>query len=135
MLCMPPRAAAGTARLGDRAGGDQARGHDHIEPSSRTVLDREMNPLLTLAARGDIEIAGFARREQVNRLRYHHDRTGCGFGSGRGWGFRLGSRDRRPDQHQATNKARGQPGPDQAKVSPEHRANTFLDGAVTEGSG
>ena len=38
-----------------------------------------------------------------------------------------------PDERQATNKARGQPGPDQAKVSPKHRANTFLDGAVAEG--
>ena len=38
-----------------------------------------------------------------------------------------------PDEHQATDKARGQPGPDQAKVSPEHRAKTFLDGAVAEG--
>ena len=32
-----------------------------------------------------------------------------------------------------TEQARGQPGPDQAKVSPEHRAKTFLDGAVAEG--
>ena len=47
--------------------------------------------------------------------------------------FCLGGRDRRPDEHQATDKARGQPGPDQAKVSPEHRAKTFLDGAVAEG--
>ena len=45
----------------------------------------------------------------------------------------LGGRGRPAQQHHSTNKARGRTGPDQAKVSPQHRALTFLDGADSGG--
>ena len=99
-----------------------------------------MDPILALAARHDAEIARLARLEEIDRLGRHLDRRRGGLGSVTVTArpvplpaLSLGGRDRPPDQHQPTDKARGRPGPDQAKVSPKHRALTFLDGAVPEG--
>ena len=64
MLCMPPPAPPAAARLADRAGGDQARRNDHVQPAGRAVVNRQMDPLLTLAASDHVEIAGLAGLEQ-----------------------------------------------------------------------
>ena len=126
-------ATATAPPLTGRAGGDHARRYDHVQPTVRTVVNRQTNPLLALPACGHVEIAGPGGREQVDRLGRHGDRTGRRLGIGRDPRLSLGARMGRSDQCNPTQQARGQPGPDQAKVSPEHRAKTFLDGAIAEG--
>ena len=64
-------AAAAAAALADRAGGDQARRNDHVQPAGRAVADRELDPFLTLAAGDHVEIAGLAGLEEIDRLGRH----------------------------------------------------------------
>ena len=127
-------AAAAATRLAGRARGDQARRHDHVQPAGRTIVNRQMDPFLALAASDHVEIAGLAglRVDRPSRSPRRSARTRARLSAAAG-GFVWAVAVDAPDEHQATDKARGQPGPDQAKVSPEHRAKTFLDGAVAEG--
>ncbi len=78
MLCMPPPPPPAPPGWPTVLGGDQARRNDHIQPAGRTVVNRQMDPFLALAASGHVEIAGLAGLEKIDRLGRHPDRPGRG---------------------------------------------------------
>ena len=81
----------------------------------------------------DVEVARLAGLEQVDSL--GDDLGGRSGFLGVGGPARLGRRQGGPEGQEAGDQARGRPGPDQAKVSPQHCVGPFWTGPLPRARG